>query len=139
MDTNGNINRLFVSYEIALALKEKRYNEMCFGMYMREILKERCYCQNSEFQEEHQKVFIAAPLYQQVVDWFREKHNLEISTARIAVNTPKYSYVLVRTNEIDYNLYTSIPDCPLILHTPNEYPDYYTTLREGIKEALKLI
>jgi hypothetical protein len=66
----------FIPYELALALKELGFDEPCCSMFMKDILKTRCYCQNSEFNEPHQKIFISAPTYSQAFRWFREKHNL---------------------------------------------------------------
>lgn len=73
---------LFVSYELALKLKEKGFDEECFGFYSKDgefhyataIGKLRT---NISF-EEAGMTEITAPLYQQVVDWFREKHNIFI-------------------------------------------------------------
>jgi hypothetical protein len=59
------MNKEFVPYEQDLELKKLGFDEDCFSMFMKDILKTRCYCQNSEFNEPHQKIFISAPLYQQ--------------------------------------------------------------------------
>jgi hypothetical protein len=72
----------FVPHEIAIKLKEKDFDWHCLAVYM-----------NGEFQiprgfgmaivtKEHVNVLkgkaVLAPLWQQVIDWFREKHNLRI-------------------------------------------------------------
>jgi hypothetical protein len=74
----------FVPYEIALKLQEKGFDWHCLAVYM-----------NGEFQiprgfgmaivtKEHVDVLkgkaILAPLWQQAIDWFAEKHNIDIST-----------------------------------------------------------
>ena len=71
----------FVSYEIALELKELGFDEPCFGYYRpngnleyveSHIVKDFSYlAKNSEWQD-----LVAAPLYQQAFRWFREKYNL---------------------------------------------------------------
>lgn len=72
----------FVPYEIALKLSEKGFDWHCLAVYM-----------NGEFQiprgfgmaivtTEHVDILkgkaILAPLWQQVIDWFREKHFIDI-------------------------------------------------------------
>ena len=102
----------FVTYEIALKLKELGFNEPCFGyykpikdwmmkgnkfnsephfhgcnwpnnestfyfMYVQNSFGDRdSIVKNSEFTKAIKN--IAVPLWQQVVDWFREKHNIII-------------------------------------------------------------
>ena len=62
----------FVSYSIALKLKELGFNEECFRGYGSdgEIADYAC-----SFKNYNDSLFINAPLYQQVFGWFREKHN----------------------------------------------------------------
>lgn len=76
----------FVTYEIAKYLKDLGFDEPCLGIYngMQEI-----YCDSKiehfTSQEKVQYIFgndkvnvILAPLWQQVIDWFREKYNIFI-------------------------------------------------------------
>jgi hypothetical protein len=87
----------FIPYELALALKELGFDEPCCSMFMKDILKTRCYCQNSEFNEPHQKIFISAPTYSQAFRFFREKYDLRIwieSNHRVL----KFEYVIATTN-----------------------------------------
>jgi hypothetical protein len=70
------MNKEFIPYQEALALKELGFDELCFSMFMKDILRTRCYCQNSEFNEPHQKIFISAPTFSQAFRWFREKYKL---------------------------------------------------------------
>jgi hypothetical protein len=72
------MNKEFITYEQALALKELGFDEPCFGMYYTKsgVLRERSYCKNSDFTEPHQIVFVSAPLKQQAFRWFREKYQL---------------------------------------------------------------
>jgi hypothetical protein len=70
----------FVSYEQALALKELGFDEPCFGYYEpngeldyieNHILKDFPYlAKNSEWQD-----LVAAPTFSQAFRWFREKHD----------------------------------------------------------------
>lgn len=76
----------FVPYGIALALKELGFDEPCFSIYKTngELIFTEFYEYN-KLQEFSEKTHIGsdwlslscyAPLYQQAFNWFREKHNL---------------------------------------------------------------
>ncbi len=67
------MNKEFVSYVLAVALKELGFDEMCFGFYSSPVL-ELMHCKNSEPWMGNGVV--AAPLKQQVFRWFMEKYNL---------------------------------------------------------------
>ena len=62
----------FIPYEQALALKELGFDEPCFSVYY-----------NGEYHEHgiqneflHEKNECSAPLYQQAFRWFRKEYNL---------------------------------------------------------------
>lgn len=86
MDTNGNyIQNQFCSYEIALKLKELGFNEPCFGYKLRKdsplsfslmVGTDTNLLTNSKFDVEDA---VCIPLWQQVIDWFREKHKYSVS------------------------------------------------------------
>lgn len=111
------MKKQFVTYEIALKLKELGFDEPCFGYYtsMKEWMMEGTklnperhfhgcnwansdnsmyfmykqnsfgdrdsVVKNSEFTKAIHNV--AVPLWQQVIDWFREKYNYYISVFRL--------------------------------------------------------
>jgi hypothetical protein len=73
----------FVPYEIAVKLKEKGFDEPCLGFYYDEgkfsfwnwtVFNE--YPHLTKNTAMIMTDYISAPLWQQVIDWFREKHNL---------------------------------------------------------------
>jgi hypothetical protein len=68
----------FVSYEIALALKELGFDEPCIAFYTQNAYgdgkKLQWFRKPNDCNSDY--VFISAPLYQQVFRWFREKHKL---------------------------------------------------------------
>lgn len=93
------MNKQFVTYEIALKLKELGFNEKCLASYYTD--DERNYgkgdiydCRRKlsssidfdPFKEEfdnfyinsNETYYVSAPLWQQVIDWFKEKHNMYI-------------------------------------------------------------
>ena len=74
------MNKEFIPYEQALALKELGFDEPCFGYYhiiSKSITQWTETCDfrgitNSDIDEG----FITTPLYQQALRWFREKYGL---------------------------------------------------------------
>ena len=67
------IQEQFVSYEIALAMKELGFNEPCLGYY-RNDSKSLFIGEDSRVQKDS----VQAPLLQQCIDWFRGKYGLHI-------------------------------------------------------------
>lgn len=63
----------FIPYEQALALKELGFDEACFGYFYTKDKFFNTIIKNSELDEDYS---ISSPLYQQAFRWFREKYNL---------------------------------------------------------------
>lgn len=77
-----NQKNLFVSYKLSKLAKKKKFNETCLGWFgkrkkndkpSRFNLEQGCY--NSLIDNGGR---IDAPLYQQLVNWFAEKHSIDI-------------------------------------------------------------
>lgn len=69
----------FIPYEQALALKELGFDEHCWCYFMNGVFNSSMFLKDyAYFKEMPQKhmEFILAPLYQQVFLWFRNKHSL---------------------------------------------------------------
>jgi hypothetical protein len=64
----------FVSYEIALELKQLGFDEPCIAFYNGRFLDFKIW--NDDGFKEDPDIFISAPLYQQVFRWFREKYGV---------------------------------------------------------------
>lgn len=71
----SKVKEQFVSYEIALKLKELGFDEECLGSY----------CQTPKFDEGTfslgREYSIKAPLWQQVIAWFRDNYDIHIGFA----------------------------------------------------------
>jgi hypothetical protein len=81
----------FVTYNQALALKELGFDEPCFAKYtsnrlLLSINWSNVWCENINESE------IYAPLYQQVFRWFREKYDWTIKVNQ--VTNSNWSYTL---------------------------------------------
>ena len=100
----------FIPYEQALALKELGFDEDCFGCYTEKkevIVRVGDYrsFQNNDSEDviirdfnSYENGTVSAPLYQQAFRWFREKYKIsgEISSDY---------YLEGKDNEWEYNIY----------------------------------
>ena len=72
----------FVTYEIALALKELGFDEECLAYFNNDKYRDLiCTCENGmdgDFTIHHYSGDVNAPLWQQVIDWLRENYNIYI-------------------------------------------------------------
>lgn len=76
----------FATYEIAKSLKKLGFNKKCFGYYRNllgsnEIIFSDSIKNNSKNNSELDNTkynYIAAPLWQQVIDWLRDDHGIGI-------------------------------------------------------------
>lgn len=84
-----------------------------------------CFCEDEKTNEPY-KIF-TAPLYQQVVDWFDEKHHIFIQSGVYSeLGYTQYSYLINRGDTTN-------------LQFKGEFDSRYETLNAAIEEALKLI
>ena len=130
------MKELFVPFNIAKALKKKDFDEECLAIWSNVNRKTGLYTSKRYSftiikQKSQIHKGISAPLYQQVIDWFREKHNIQIN---ITWNKfyPTHPYMWeIRPTWIDQPLqpygYSGMSET------------YYLSLQRAIEEALKLI
>ena len=121
------MNHLFVSYELALKLKEKGFDDECLGWietdgyiflptFVRLVKNTNCHGSNC-----------AVPTYQQVVDWLREKHDINIIIDTNVSKSAMWYYALIKIE-------TNIPTV-----NNNSYTTYYDALDKAIEETLELV
>jgi len=92
------MNKEFIPYEQALALKELSFDEPCFKGYTEEyktlIAFSNTHTNTSVRNTLPTKPF-TAPLYQQAFRWFREKHKLYHTINMFGDwDKPQYSYLV---------------------------------------------
>jgi len=83
------MNKEFVTYEQALALKELGFDEPCLGFYVDKKFSDNIilepvtqkYNEGFNYHQNSSGSLISAPLYQQAFKFFREKHGLYIHFA----------------------------------------------------------
>ena len=125
------MNHLFVPYEIALQLKEKGFDEFCIGLFNEEGLQYDGEIYSFPFHNSLTKEgavdpsIVAAPLYQQVIDWFREKQGIVIELTAYEVG---WMTTLSKYPKIEKYIFQKV-----------EIESYYDALNKGIEESLKLI
>lgn len=128
------MKHLFVPYEIALLAKQKNFNEPVIALYDEfiEIDQERVLMSAvnemgilTGIKSLSVAYSIGVPSYQQLLDWFREKHK------QFIVIMPKAT----PSNSVVYYQYEGVQK----RNWENCYEDYYEALNKALEEAFKLI
>jgi hypothetical protein len=81
----------FIPYEQALALKELGFDEPCFGYYISVQVRNPFLVIEKVFDTQG-GYFTFAPLYQQAFRWFREKYNLFCEIQIDRTTEPKFCF-----------------------------------------------
>jgi len=85
------MNKEFIPYEQALEIKELGFNEECVATYRHDgdfnIVEQNGLSWNIKTNP---NVHCAAPLYQQVFRWFREKYNFRFSIGNTNISVIHY-------------------------------------------------
>jgi hypothetical protein len=84
----------FIPYEQALALKELGFDEPCLTYYNYDKKIERSddWAYGYTLEDKRDRNECLAPLYQQAFRWFREKHNLDSFVKHLYIQTVKVGY-----------------------------------------------
>ena len=135
-----DLQPLFVPYEIAWKLQH--YNSKEEEVRNRGLFNGECIAFWNHYQEVHFNhtydqcaIHLKAPMYSQVIDWFREKHKIYISISLDSYSEP---YKLVPCIQIMDETLTYVNKQNYYGHFDNKI-GYYEALNKAIEEALKLI
>lgn len=115
------MKKQFVTYKIALTLEDIGFNEECFCTYSpSEILH------HEQFDDE-----LLAPLWQQVIDYFRTNHNIVIELTRFehTDDVVEWAYIIEKW---DGNVIVEYHDC-------EHFKTYEEAREAAILEAIKLV
>lgn len=114
------MQHLFVPYQEAYELKQLGFDEPCLG-FSSSIHPEKIDLDNNCFLSFYKltnknidsDVFITRPTYQQVFDWFREKHSLysyiEPVIVEHAVSPIKFDYVILELDIENEIIFDTLP------------------------------
>ena len=101
-----SIEKEFVPYEQALALKELGFNEPCVAIF--NINNELNIDDGFYKQEEYHKDTVLAPTFSQAFRWFREKYKIDFSIitnyAKVdskMIKSYRVGFIIVKNNIID--------------------------------------
>lgn len=74
------MNDLFLPYKLAKLAKENGFDELCLRYYIKENRIGNNTKNFSGIKNSDKRTFrfVAAPLYQQILDWFRKEHEIYI-------------------------------------------------------------
>lgn len=124
------MKKQFVTYEIALKLKELGFNEECFGYYTESRLLHLGGRTGNIDDVKINKKYVedicqndnacSAPLWQQAIDWLREEHDVIIDVAKIFNGTDSYHFAI----NLEWEYFSGT---------------YYEALEESILKAIELI
>lgn len=127
------MKHLFLNKELSLVAKEKGFDEPCFAFYNEEELIRHLFrnieqCRNSEVDG------IAAPLYQQIIDWFIKKYFINITIHyECSVNEAMDIYARINFMISEF-LHQDV-----IVRGDGQFPTREEVLNKAIKETFELI
>jgi hypothetical protein len=107
------MNREFIPYEQALALKELGFDEPCIKYFWTDGMFAKNY--ENPFNHNKRNNTISAPLYQQVFRWFREKYNLKscIMFRTSMEDNKEYYDWLIKGQEVVYRHFNTYEEAEL--------------------------
>jgi hypothetical protein len=122
------MNNEFVSYEIALKLKELGFKEQCFSFY---DIEKKLYASEGYYKIGYNVLNeeVIAPLYQQVFRWFRNKYGIDFS-----INT-----IYSRYNENTSKKYSGVIDNKTVFTNVGFYDTYEEAQKECILNLISII
>lgn len=99
------MKKQFVTYDIALKLKELGFDEECFGYFIRKykefkLIEGDLFSNNTYTGAEN--FLICAPLWQQAIDWLSLKHNI---TIRPCLFSDQFQLHRLEWSEYDFLVY----------------------------------
>jgi hypothetical protein len=130
----------FVTYEIALKLKELGFDEECIGCFCIDCGEESFIFSYKFRKNSKLKSHITAPLWQQVIDWFRETHQIYITidfAVRVDESTLEIIEIVGWNSKIEYCKVGS--DLEYTLLCTNGNVSYQEAREQGILKALELL
>jgi len=122
------MNKEFVTFEIAKQLKEIGFDEYCLAFYYLNNPNLKYFYNISYILTETE--YYKAPLWQQVIDWFRENYDIHINPIPYHRSNKIIGYCIGKIeNSSGKVLYLS----------DDNYPTYYEARKAGIERAIEIL
>ena len=129
----------FVTYEIALKLKELGFDEFCFAHYFNgDLITKTAILKSSTMQyyqqnninpsNQYKDKNCTAPLWQQVIDWFREVKNINVEVWYDNTQDDGFPWL--------YEIYIDNKEHQ---HDGSYYDSFYEAREQAILKAIELI
>ena len=125
----------FIPYEQALALKEMGFDEKCFGLFtltdgkhLVDVVGICTYSKEFEYRQ------VLAPLYQQAFRWFKEKYGLMSCTT--PCSDGEYIFTLYDLNKCDLEVFVEDIE---IMESEDSYEFFEDAELEGLKKLIEII
>jgi hypothetical protein len=86
----------FIPYEEALALKELGFDEYCLALYSfanKDFQEDQLVIHTCKVEKKLNWMKFPVPLYQQAFRWFREKYNINVSITSKTLSDGKTVYI----------------------------------------------
>lgn len=112
------MKNLFIPHVLASIAKEKLFKEKCFARWIDSVQLDYDFAGTYPFDQV--PAYLPAPMYQQIIDWFREKHNIDFLLGK------------------DFGEYSFEVHCGDDYHYFNDV-DYYKALDKAIAHAFTKI
>ena len=132
------MKHLFAPYELALLAKEKGFDEPCCAEHVNsEIISDQSGLfspfTNTLTNHSARQNPISAPLYQQLVDWFRDKHDIHLTVSSATITKKCCGLIQTKSkkNSLYDNKWSNTDSDPTL--------SYYEALNSALTEAFKLI
>jgi hypothetical protein len=134
------MNKEFLPYEQASALKELGFGEPCLAMFDEyKIFEYNSILHNANILID----CVSAPLYQQAFRWLRETHNIDVDVVRDSeVHYQDETRWIVKTSNWNDIRVKDFPIAQLKFPNTSHHTDFKTyneALEKGLEEALKFI
>ena len=122
------MKKQFVTYEIALKLKELGFNEKCLAYYEETLGNYPLIITHYE-----EDLYLKAPLWQQAIDWLFTEKKLSIDTDFTETESEYgFQYMISKLGDYDYNDEDCRHSCKIIY----DFKIYYKTKIECYEAAI---
>lgn len=89
----------FVTYELAVKLKELGFAFECVGYYYNQVPFSREWKLDNRIWDNPESDYLEAPLWQQAFDWFREQNKLDVIFCQDSFNKGLRGYKILSLDQ----------------------------------------